>query len=76
MSKKDAIKKVQKKYGGTTPQERPATQQRIEADMQKLPPHVRGNSTPIVPAKWNAYLTTFQLCSMLICQPKNLTVRG
>ena len=63
MSKKDAIKKVQKKYGGATPQEiAQATQQRIEADMQKLPPHVYA-ATQLYQnlQKWNAYLSNLPL---------------
>jgi 2-polyprenyl-3-methyl-5-hydroxy-6-metoxy-1,4-benzoquinol methylase len=63
MSKKDAIKKVQKKYGGTTPEEiARATQQRIEADMQSLPPHLLAATQLYQKLEvWNAHMNNLPI---------------
>jgi 2-polyprenyl-3-methyl-5-hydroxy-6-metoxy-1,4-benzoquinol methylase len=74
INKKDVIKKVQKKYGGTTPQDiARATQQRIEADMQSLPPHVYA-ATQLYQQlqKWNAHMSNISILQHANLAPEEL----
>jgi 2-polyprenyl-3-methyl-5-hydroxy-6-metoxy-1,4-benzoquinol methylase len=74
INKKDAIKKVQKKYGGTSPQDiARGTQQRIEAAMESLPPHLN-SATQLYQQleKWNAHVSTLSILQQINLEPQEL----
>lgn len=74
LNKKTIMKRVQQKYGGTTPQEIAAgTQKRMNAAMQKLPPHML-HATQIYQQlqKWNAHLGTMTILQQAGLPPEEL----
>jgi len=74
MSKKDALRKVQKTYGGTTPQDiARGTEQRIEKSMKSLPQHLQ-IATQIYQQlqKWNARVSTLSVLQQANLAPQEL----
>jgi len=74
VSKKTVAKKIQKKYGGTAPQDiARGTQQQIEAAMKSLPPHLQ-MATQLYQQlqKWNARMETLSILQQANISPQEL----